>query len=126
MKNVNDHVELENYLREFQPVEPRPLPPVRKRVPLIWAAVFAGALLVLAIFAIRIPRNVQGLPTFKAEPTTPPSGTPAPDHAVTLRKLNAAAQQGDPALELELFRNASMVLPRMDRPNTALNALSGE
>jgi len=126
MRNLGNDVELENYLREFQPIEPLPLRPARKRVPLMWAAALAVAVLVLATFAIRAPWNMRDLPTLQDQPKTPPAIASAPVNELTLGKLSAAAQQGDQALESELFHSASVALPRMDRPNSALNALSGE
>lgn len=126
MRNLDNDVELENYLREFQPIEPRPLRPARKRIPLMWAAALAGAVLALATLAIRVPWNIRDLTTLQDQPKTPPAIAGAPVNALTLGKLSAAAQQGDQALESELFHSALVALPRMDRPNTALNALSGE
>jgi hypothetical protein len=46
--------------------------------------------------------------------------------ALTVGKLSTAARQGDEALESVLARSSRVALPRMERPNTALNALSGE
>jgi hypothetical protein len=92
----------------------------------MWAAALAVAVLVLATFAIRAPWNMRDLPTLQDQPKTPPPIASAPSNALTLGKLSAAAQQGDQALESELFHSASVALPRMDRPNSALNALSGE
>ena len=125
MRNFDNDIELEDYLREFQPVVPRPLPSVRKRTPLIWAVVFAGALLMLAVFAIRNPRETQP-PEPQALREQRQSLLNVQANALTLGKLSAAAQQGDQALELQLVRGSSVALPRMDRPNTALNVLSGE
>ncbi len=121
MKNINDDVELENYLREFQPMEPGPLPRVQRRAPLIWAAALVGALLV-AILGIRAPHLIRDASRLQA----PPYIASTPVDALKLGKLSVAAQQGDEALESALFRSSSAALPRMDRPNTALNALSGE
>ncbi len=123
MRNFDDDIELENYLREFQPVVPRRLPSVRKRAPLIWAVVFAGALLMLAVFAIRNPWRTQP-PEAQALPGQSVANVQA--DALTVGKLGAAAQQGDEALESALARSSRVALPRMDRPNTALNALSAE
>jgi hypothetical protein len=125
MRNFDDDIEVENYLREFQPVAPRPLPSVRKRAPLIWAVVFAGALLMFAIFAIRNPRGPQP-PEAQALRQQKQSVSDVQANALTLGKLSAAAQQGDQALESQLARDSSVALPRMDRPNTALKVLSGD
>jgi hypothetical protein len=125
MRNLDDN-NLEDYLREFEPVAPRPLPPTRKRGPLLWAAVFAGVLIALAVFAICDPWRGQTSPEAHGRPKPQQPVTSVPADALTLGKLSAAAQQGDQALELELARSASFALPHMDTPNTALNALSGE
>lgn len=125
MRNFDDDIEFENYLREFQPMAPRQLPSVRKRAPLVWAVVFAGALLILAVFAIRNPWRTQ--PPEAQTPREPrQSVANVQADAPTVGTLSAAAQQGDEALESALARSSKVTLPRMDRPNTALNALSGE
>ena len=125
MRNLDDDIELENYLREFQPMAPRPLPSVRKRAPLVLAVVFASALLILAVFAIRNPWRTQP-PQEQAVQNPQQSVANVQVNALTVGKLSAAAQQGDEALESALTRSSKVALPRMDTPNTALNALSGE
>jgi hypothetical protein len=125
MRNLDHDIELENYLREFQPVTPRPLSPIRKRAPLVWAVVFASALAVLATFAIRNPWRRQP-PKTQALREPQHSVAHMQADALTVGKLSTAARQGDEALESVLARSSRVALPRMDRPNTALNALSGE
>ncbi len=125
MRNLDEDIDLENYLREFQPVAPRPLPPTRRQVPLIWSVVFASALLMLAAFAIRSPWRTH-YPQSEAVREPQPSVANVRANAPTVGNLSAAAQQGDEALESALAGSSKVALPRMDRPNTALNALSGE
>ena len=125
MRNLDDDIELENYLREFHPVAPRPLPSTRKRAPLVWAVVFAGALLILAVFAIRNPWRSQPRQA-RAVREQQQSVANVQANALTVGQLSAAAQQGDAALESALARSSRVALPRVDRPNTALNVLSGE
>jgi len=124
MKNLNDDTEFENYLREFRPVAGRPLPS-RRPASFAWAATCAAviALVALAILGHRhVPSDRQG--KIQALLTQPAANERA--HALTLGQLNAAARQGDQALESALDRSASAALPRMDKPNTVLSALSGE
>jgi len=125
MRNLDDDIELENYLRDFQPVAPRPLPSVRKRERLVWAVVFAGALLILAVFAIRNPWRTQPRQV-RAVRDAQQSVANVQASALTVGNLSAAAQQGDEALESALARSSKVALPRVDRPDTALNVLSGE
>jgi len=125
MRNPYEDIDLENYLREFQPVMPRPLPPARIRVSLIWTVVFASALLMLAAFAIRNPWRPD-YPHAQAVREPQPYVANVQANAFTVGKLSAAAQHGDEELESALAGSSKVALPRIDRPNTALNALSGE
>ena len=93
MRNLDDDIELENYLRDFQPVAPRPLPSVRKHEPLVWAVVFAGALLVLAVFAIRNPWRTQPRHV-RAVREARQSVANVQANALTVGNLSAAAQHG--------------------------------
>ncbi len=124
MKNLKDDAEMEKYLREFQPVATRPLPPLRKPASFAWAATCAA--IVLAVLTILGHRQFRSVREAEVRvPLTQPA-TNARANPLTLGQLNEAARQGDQAFESVLDRTASAGLPRMDKPNTALSALSGE
>ena len=128
MRNLDDDIELENYLRDFQPVAPRPLPSVRKHEHLYQPG----------------PSYSPALSwCWRSSQSEIPGGrnrarARAATRAATVRRQRASRRahrwkpkrwrlrQGDEALESALARSSKVALPRVDRPDTALNVLSGE
>jgi len=125
MKNLNDDTKFESYLRAFQPIAPTPIPVLRKQPLLLWAAAFATAV-ALAVLLIRADRHIRPVPEAQLYTQQGRPIAEAIHRPITLRDLDAAARQGDQALESALDASDSAALPRVDRPNTALNTLSGE
>jgi hypothetical protein len=117
----------EEFLRDFHPRAPKPLPPVfGPRRPWMWLA--AAAVLILICGAIadrlleeRLLRN--GPPGLTARPA-PPAENPARE--ASLGRLSQVAMEDPSGLDAALGKASRDLLPRFDRRNSTLSVLAKE
>ena len=106
--------ELETLLRQFQPRRPSPLPDAersRATRPLVWLA-FAGLAAAVVLMV-----SWRGPAPDPIEPKTA---------GLTLGALSAHAARSIDDLDTVLTRASPAILPRVDRPGSALYALAKE
>lgn len=121
---MNDS-EFENLLRAFRPIAPAPLLLPQNKKHSRWSAVLALAALVVVAALVSIPSR-KSVPPRKLSPPPEqgPLATAPRELPITINQLNQAAARGDDALESALIQSSPHVLPRMDRPNSALQVLA--
>lgn len=123
---MNDQ-ELEAFLKQFRPRTPSPLPdrlrPRYAHANWWWSA---AALIVAAIVLSRLSWT-GSTPTATSDNATPAIDATAPgDHRqpVTLGRLSRLMQENPAQLDAALTESSRDLLPRIDRPDSALRVLA--
>lgn len=115
---MRSDAQFEDYLRQFRPRAPRPLPAARASR---WIGIAAAALFLMVVSAAIAwlrPHSDDG------GGTIPVVARPAPERAVSLASLHALAALDSSQLELALDREARGLLPDVERGGGVLQALS--
>lgn len=118
--NEREQLELENYLREFQPRMPRALPATNpaqtwRRLAAAVALFFLCAASIRSVYQGQGPKRA-GLTTSTKEVKPRPSS----------RLLTKLALENPARLEAALYSETSNTLQRFDGPESALRVLSKE
>ncbi|HEY3929890.1 MAG TPA: hypothetical protein VGL89_16080 [Candidatus Koribacter sp.] len=113
-----DDDKFEQHLRSFQPRDAAPLKFSGSRRKTVIAAGLAFACMLIAAAVILFPRAKPAVDRPTAESLKPMR------RPVTLMDFNEAEREN--RLDEALALSAAQSLPRTDRPNSALNALSKE
>jgi len=117
----------EEFLRDFHPRAPKPLPPVfGPRRPWRWLAAAAVLILGCGVIADRLleKRTLRNAPPALTARPAPPAENPARE--ASLGRLSQIAMEDPSALDAALDQASRDLLPRFERRNSTLSVLAKE